>query len=350
MKDLQEFNPTEAHLLSLVEKTKVIQASDLTDAAQLAVVRQNRIELKRARVEIEKAGKAYREEAVAYQKAVIAKEKELIAIIEPEEERLKQIEAHAAYNAELVKRREQIPDRLEKLEDCGLQELIPKFEADEDYLTSFSDAEFDNFINIEIRQKNDREAAHLKEERESIERERRELEQKEIDAREQAEREKQEALEKRTLQRENEIYALGFHFKQGVYEYGSGRVEVPRTYVISTEDDAWEASMITIKEQVEEAKAAIAKEQMEAYEQAQREAVERERANKRAEQEEREEIARREEEVRVMKEKEQQAALEARRKYQNFLKNNDYIDDGSFKIENDGVTVTLYKKVATMKI
>lgn len=45
-----------------------------------------------------------------------------------------------------------------------------------------------------------------------------------------------------------------------------------------------------------------------------------------------------------------QEALEAKKKYQNFLTKYKYVDDGSFFIENDGKTVVLYKKLGTLKI
>ena len=94
-KDLEKFDPTVAELTAMVAKTKKLKATDLEDKAQLAIVKENRIVLKKARVQIEKRGKELREDALKFQRAVIAKEKELIAIIEPEEDRLEAIEQEA---------------------------------------------------------------------------------------------------------------------------------------------------------------------------------------------------------------------------------------------------------------
>ena len=50
------------------------------------------------------------------------------------------------------------------------------------------------------------------------------------------------------------------------------------------------------------------------------------------------------------KTKEEQEALENKKRYQNFLTKHDYVDDGNFKIENDGKVVTIYKKLGSYKI
>lgn len=113
--ELQEFNPTIAELNKMVLVTKNIVATDLKDKQQMEVVRENRITLKKARVEIEKAGKAYREDANAFLKKVLSKEKELIAIIEPEEVRLKAIEEEAGQLMIREERIEKLPTRKDRL-------------------------------------------------------------------------------------------------------------------------------------------------------------------------------------------------------------------------------------------
>lgn len=120
-KDLEKFNPTVAELTAMVEKTKGLTATDLTDKKQLEVVHKSRMELRDARVKIEKAGKSLREDANAYQKAVIAKEKELIGIIEPEEDRLQAIEQEAIDNAALAERRAKLPARKERIKEAKLE-------------------------------------------------------------------------------------------------------------------------------------------------------------------------------------------------------------------------------------
>lgn len=112
---LEKFNPTTAELAALADRSKKLIVTDLGDRAQLALVHDYRMELKAARVNIEKCGKAIREDANKFQKAVIAKERELIAMIEPEELRLKQIEEQAEKHSLMEERRRKLPERMERL-------------------------------------------------------------------------------------------------------------------------------------------------------------------------------------------------------------------------------------------
>ena len=91
---LADFDPTREKLETLLAESQhlVIGNIDLEDKAQLETVKRARLNLRTARVQIEKTGKSMRDGANAYAKAVIAREKELIAIIEPEEDRLADIE------------------------------------------------------------------------------------------------------------------------------------------------------------------------------------------------------------------------------------------------------------------
>lgn len=81
---------THAQLAALAARSARITA--ITNPASYQECHSARQSLKSARIEIEKRGKAAREDAVAFQKAVIAKEKELVALIEPEEARLKELQ------------------------------------------------------------------------------------------------------------------------------------------------------------------------------------------------------------------------------------------------------------------
>lgn len=111
--NIEAFNPTVAQLQSLTEESKAVDTSDIR------AVKEVRIKLKSARVEITKRGKAMRDDANAFAKAVIAKEKELVAIIEPEEDRLKEVEEQAEILAEMKKREKEMPERLEQLSAIG---------------------------------------------------------------------------------------------------------------------------------------------------------------------------------------------------------------------------------------
>src|SRR3990167_9340606 len=93
---IEEFNPKVAEIQAVVEEGKKLTVTDFSDKVQLKIVRDHRLKLKSIRVDITKQGKAFRQKALDFQKAVISKEKELIALVEPEEERLDAIEEVAA--------------------------------------------------------------------------------------------------------------------------------------------------------------------------------------------------------------------------------------------------------------
>ncbi len=77
---------SEQQLAELAATSKSITA--ITNADGLAQVHRARMTLKNTRIEIGKIGKGARDDATQFSKAVIAEEKRLIAIIEPEEQRL----------------------------------------------------------------------------------------------------------------------------------------------------------------------------------------------------------------------------------------------------------------------
>lgn len=84
----------------------------VTDQDSRKLVHDSYMVLKNTRISIEKAGKAGREDATAYSKAVIEIEKGLIAVIEPEEARLKKLRddfdnIEAARLAEIAERERQ---------------------------------------------------------------------------------------------------------------------------------------------------------------------------------------------------------------------------------------------------
>lgn len=83
---------------ALKEKYKGLVLTDVNDKEQLKLIKAGRIEFKNARVGVEKYCKGVRDGANAFSKTVIQKEKEIVALIQPEEERLEAEEAK--YEAE----------------------------------------------------------------------------------------------------------------------------------------------------------------------------------------------------------------------------------------------------------
>ena len=160
--DLIKFDPSIEELQKIVAATSAIVATDLTDEAQLVLVHDTRISLRDARVKIEKAGKEYRAEALKYQKDVIAREKELIAIIEPEEIRLKAIEEEATAMKERAARAALLPMRREQLDKFG-----PPTVADESILDMDND-QFITYLNERTAQKNEQDRLAIEAEKAAL--------------------------------------------------------------------------------------------------------------------------------------------------------------------------------------
>lgn len=200
-KQLEKFNPTVAELQKMVEATKGITATDLTDATQLAVVKENRLKLRDARTTITKIGKDLRADALEYQRAVIAKEKELLAIIEPEEARLKKIEDEAKHLEEMEKRAQVLPWRREQV--AGIADGLEN--PTDEMLLDMDDEAFNAYVATRKAAKLDRmEAeARAKEDAERREKEKEEAaERARIEERQRMEREQKEKEERATKEAE----------------------------------------------------------------------------------------------------------------------------------------------------
>lgn len=189
--NLEKFDPTAGQLHTMIAQTVGITASDLTDLTQLAIVKKNRIALRDARIKIEKVGKDLRSDALAFQKSVIAKERDLIAIIEPEENRLSKIEEEAKALAIKKERMAKLPERKTRLAAMGIVTIDPlAFGISyDDLLLSKDDMEFEVFINEKFAEKNERQRlaneakakADAEIEQKRIDDERKKLEQEKLD-------------------------------------------------------------------------------------------------------------------------------------------------------------------------
>ena len=189
MKDLTQFDPTIEKLTALVAESSGIVEVDLDDPKQLETVKKARINLRNARVSIEKTGKAYREDALAYQRAVLEKERSLIAIIEPEETRLKLFEKKAEIAKERRLRVQQLPERRARLEKEG-------FPVNESILLEMDSVAFETHFNGLVAEKNRKE----KEEQDRIAA----AKQAELDAKEAELKAKEKAIEDERLAKERE--------------------------------------------------------------------------------------------------------------------------------------------------
>lgn len=130
--NIEAFDPTEAELTSIVAETQKV-----TEESGMEIVKETRTKLVKARRRIEVTGKAMRDDANKFAKAVIAREKELVAIIEPEELRLKNIEAEVERRAVLEARKQALPVRIAALDSIG-----DGVECNEDMLLEMDDNAF----------------------------------------------------------------------------------------------------------------------------------------------------------------------------------------------------------------
>ena len=191
-KELEKFDPTKAELTKIVEATKNLTATDLKDPAQLAIVREKRIEFKKARVNIEKIGKSLRDDANAFNKAVLAKEKELIGIISPEEDRLAAIEQEAKDLAIREERLLKLPARKDRLAAIKYNSPIT-----DEALLDMDGVQFEAYFNAMTAHSLERERADAEAAAREAEEKRQEEARKEQEKRDAEDKKKREAQEKK---------------------------------------------------------------------------------------------------------------------------------------------------------
>ncbi len=149
--NIEKFSPSVSELQSLVQQSQSLMLTDPTDKGLLKKVTEARIGIKNARVNITKTGKGLREDALAFQRAIITREKQLIAIIEPEENRLEKMEAMAKKFQDREDRREFLPRRHERLN--ALKDGIG---ATDDQLLDMDGSAFEGYFNQRSAAKNEK--------------------------------------------------------------------------------------------------------------------------------------------------------------------------------------------------
>lgn len=177
LKDLNEV----ALMLDNVDTTKI---TDVVDARKFVV---------KLRGLIQKQGKELREEAIATQKRVLAEENEYVALLNPREEKFKQIEKENAHKELMKIRMNTLPIRKDSLEKIGDDVMI----ADQEIL-EMDDLQFVEYRENRIKAKE--EADRVKFEQEQRIKDAQEVARKE--AEEKAKREAQEAIDKANREKE----------------------------------------------------------------------------------------------------------------------------------------------------
>lgn len=197
--NIDKFEPKRVELVELAKEAFLITAEN-----PLKEIMEMRKRLQKARTSITNAGKEIRNDAIAFQKAVIAHEKDLVGIVQPEEDRLSQLEFEAEQAEEMERRAQFLPRRRTRLND--IDPALLSIVTDEKIL-SLDGAQFEGFINECVAAKNesdrkkiDADRAKIDEEKNKIAREK-ELAEAEERGRKAAE-EKKERDEKERSERE----------------------------------------------------------------------------------------------------------------------------------------------------
>lgn len=171
---MEKFDWFSERIHALAKESKELVLDDFKDKETLALIKASRITLKNFRIDLSKAGKSIREEAVRVQKEVIFKEKELIAIIEPEEKRLKEIEDDAKDKAEREKRLEILPERKERLSAIGNSD--GDFEITDNDILGMDDSSFEIYYSGRVVYKAEKEREAIDEEKRKVEEEKEKME------------------------------------------------------------------------------------------------------------------------------------------------------------------------------
>jgi len=287
-------DPNESKLNAMVESVKDITADpQKITKEELVTVSDTRNKLVKMRTHVERVLKAEREEAKDYQKDVIAYEKKLIGIIEPEEIRLKKIEADTkAFNIRKV-RLEKLPEMRARLASISI--ALNDNTCDE-FLLTMDPNEFEEYYNNSLTSKLEADRLALEAQK------RKELEEQEIRATKI--KEAQEAEAKKLQAQKDELE--------------KARVELEH------QKELEETRIKAQKQAIEDGKIAL-----------EQKAKDEEEAAKKLK----------------MEQIEAKKKQEADEKYQNWLKENGWTEDteDQFYVETYGNAINLYKKVSEFK-
>lgn len=349
------FDPKKEVLMEIAaEVAKITADPEKMTKDDLELIKTTKNKLVKARTSIAKAGKAARDAATQYNRDVKAYENSLIAIIEPEEKRLKELSDAAEKHAIREARKETLPEYKEKL--LSINGTMPKITDEE--LLDMDPTQFQQYYN------DCREEHFNTLEQERIDREAKEAEAKEAEAkriaeeRAEIEREKEKLTQEKYNSRVQRILTLGFVEAGSNFVFGKpgqqADVAVDILNIKELSDSDFEAlytkvadNVVAVKKQWE----ADAEKQKQAEIAAAAEAAKKEAEQKAAAQEAQrladEEAAKKAAQEQKEKEEAEQKERQAAEEFQKWLVDNSYNENTDKLIEENGVT-TLYRKVASI--
>lgn len=348
------FDPRKEQLQEIADEVAKIEADpSKMDKDTLTLVNATKNKLVKARTTIEKTGKALRDPHTAYNKAVSAYENELIAIIEPQEKRLKEIEVNAKKIAIREERKLTLEEYKAKLASIG-----DDFAISDDELLEFDPNQRDAYYNQRL-------GAHLQAQKAEAdakadkEAEEKAAEQRKIDEEKAAiEREKENLATEKLNGRIQRLLILGF--KDVGNSYMFEECTIAKDSLKTLDNDAFDNFMngaIEYVENVKETAAAAAEAQKAADIKAAEEAATKKAQEEAAQKADAEEAQRQADEAAAKKAKEEQEAketaeLQARQSAEAFQK---WQSDNSYNAETDtliedqdatGKVTILYREVS----
>ena len=311
---IEKFNPTVAELTKKAESCKNLIIKGIDDKEGYEAVHKARMDLVKTRGDVKRTGKELRAEANAFSKAVIEKEKELLKIIVPVEEDLKAKQAKIDEEKEIIKRKELLPIRKERLKEIDI-------ELTDDEINLMDASRFSEFFNKKKEEYLNKKELEMQEAKRKAE----EAERKAIEAQEAAEAEKKRQLELEQARKE-------------AAELAKKEVELAAAKRLDEE----KARLAREAQEKEEARLAEEAAKKAAEEKAKKEAEEKEAARLAAEAQKKKEEA------------EAEAKRVADKKYQNFLQKNGVtkagVEDGSYIIKKTEDGYAVYTFVDSIKM
>jgi len=283
---------TKEALNEMVKISAIITVPDLTNKKQVEIAKESRLKLRKVEISIEKEAKGYRDVFTTISKKISSSERELLAITSPEIERIESIEAEAKAIEIKNARIALLPEQREELAKIGDEIKV----EDEELLTMDNDA-FWNYRNQRVTNKNEADRLVIEKAQLALE------------------------AEKETMQREKETQEREKVARE------EAQIEAERKLRLAQA----EAELRVQDEKAETERRVVAE----------RERMEQEQ---------------REKEQKVVQEKleleklerETQEKLENQKKYQAWLKDNNY-NETEYKIINGEKEINLYKLVSVFK-
>jgi len=283
---------TKEALNEMVKISAIITVPDLTNKKQVEIAKESRLKLRKVEISIEKEAKGYRDVFTTISKKISSSERELLAITSPEIERIEAIEAEAKTIETKNARIALLPEQREELAKIG-----DEIEVEDEELLVMDNDTFWNYRNQRVANKNEADRLVVEKAQLALE------------------------AEKEAMQREKETQEREKVARE------EAQIEAERKLRLAQA----EAELRVQDEKAETERRVVA---------------ERERMEQ--EQKEKEQKFAQEKLYLEKLERETQEKLENQKKYQAWLKDNNY-NETEYKIINGEKEINLYKLVSVFK-